>query len=156
MTRCKLPGKVAIIRKDNGDAVPKVNSDTVNVDKKKDPVLLLVDLLKKAKANPWVLVAAAIGGGTGGQETLKQVFGQNVQWWWIASAVVAYGLLSYLADAAKRQEKMASAVERAGYELKEIKETVQGVAENAARTEASVEDINRWRKDVDSKLAHIQ
>lgn len=130
-------------------------ADTDKITKSKDPVLGLMDLLKRAKANPWVLVAAAIGGGTGGQETLRQVFGQNVQWWWIAGAVVAYGVLSYLADNAKRQEKMANAVERAGIELKEIKDTVKGVAENSARIEANVEELNRWKAEVAPKIERL-
>lgn len=130
-------------------------ADTDKITKSKDPVLGLMDFIKKAKANPWVLVAAAIGGGTGGQETLKQVFGQNVQWWWIAGAVVAYGLLSYLADAAKRQDKFAGSLERLADEARDIKNSVKGIAGSQERLEANVEELNRWKADIAPKLERL-
>lgn len=99
----------------------------------------ILGLLKKAKSSPWVLVALALGGGKGGEEILTLV-GQNVQWWWIAIAVAGYGALQYMADSAKRQEKITD-------QLGKINERLARGEEKFDNLEADVASLNNWRKD---------
>lgn len=100
----------------------------------------LAALISKAKANPWVLVLVALGGGTGTQEVLAQL-GQNVQWWWVALAVAGYGLLQYAADSAKRQEKVRET-------LHEIKMQLKLGTERFEYIEREVRSLNDWRNEV--------
>lgn len=110
---------------------------------------LLLRAWRFAKGNPWVLAAVALGGGTGTQEILAQV-GQNVQWWWVALAVAGYGALQYMADSAKRQEKIADRLAAIDARLARGEEKFQHL-------EAQVESLNGWRRqEIEARVVLAQ
>lgn len=101
-------------------------------------------LVKAAKSNPWILAIIALGGGTGGSELLSKV-GQNVEWWWIALAVVGMGALNYFADFARR-------VERIGEDVAEMKGDLKAGREKFEHVEADIASLKAFRAELTAKL----
>lgn len=122
--------------KTTAKVAPRSGEDTDKVKSAFD----IAALVSKAKSNPWVLVVLALGGGTGTQEVLAQL-GQNVQWWWVAIAVAGYGMLQYMSDSAKRQEKVRET-------LSEIKTQLKLGTDRFEHIEREVRSLHDWRKEV--------
>lgn len=122
---------------------PRDGKDTDKVQ-----VNAILGLFNKAKQNPWVLVALALGGGTGTQELLAQL-GQNVQWWWIAVAVVGFGALNYMTDSAKRQERIREALSEINAQLREGKQVMDHLKED-------VGSLKDWRRAMVERMTAAQ
>ena len=93
----------------------------------------LLALVSKAKSNPWVLVALALGGGTGTQEVLAKL-GQNVEWWWVAIGVAGFALL----DVGTRLLRDVADIKAS---LREGRVVMENLKED-------VKSLNGWRKEV--------
>ena len=111
----------------------------------------LTKLLTWAKGNPWVLVAAALGGGTGTQQVLAEL-GQKVEWWWIALAVVGFGILNYLTESAMRQERLATKIDRVADALTGIQSDLKLGALKFEHLETDVQHLKQWRDDVSAEV----
>ena len=100
----------------------------------------LATLIKAAKSNPWILALLALGGGTGGQELLAKV-GQQVEWWWIALAVVGFGLMNYLTDFAKE-------VRNIGKDVADMKGDLKAGREKFEHLEEEVKSLKAFRHEL--------
>lgn len=104
-------------------------------------------LITWARGNPWVLVALAAGGGTGTQQVLAEL-GQKVEWWWVALGVVGVGVLNYFTESAKRQERLATKLDRMADALTGIQADLKVGALKFEHIEADVASLRQWRHEI--------
>lgn len=110
----------------------------------------LAKLISWARGNPWVLVVLAAGGGTGTQEALAAM-GQKVEWWWVAIGVVGFGILNYFTESAKRQERLATKLDRMADALTGIQADLKVGALKFEHLENDVASLRQWRHELTAK-----
>lgn len=113
----------------------------------------LAKVIGWARGNPWVLVLLAAGGGTGTQQVLAEL-GQKVEWWWIALGVVGFGILNYFTESAKRQERLASKLDRMADALSGIQADLKVGAAKFEHLENDVASLRQWRHELTAPKKH--